>query len=286
MDGKPRIFVVEDDDGVRAYFEALLTSKGCAVTVCSDGATAVALIKSGLQFEVIFSDYFMAGTDGRAVLEAARERIPTARRILMSANLVDAELRGLGQELNATVLVKPVPEALILEAITAKPSTSVHRVAPRPDTKRTAVTRRRYERVELLDSTFEGARLGAIGLVTHAVRGSLSNVSEVGMGATVKEALAIGTRLRVTAVLGGFNDTLSGDVEIRWCASEAVREEFVVGMEFLTMPRGQAVKIQQLRKVTQSAEYRQKQSTRFRETREARIHERETGMRIVQNPNT
>jgi hypothetical protein len=60
-------------------------------------------------------------------------------------------------------------------------------------------------------------------------------------------------------------------------------------MEFLTMPRGQTVKIQQLRKVMQSAEYRQKKATRVREGREARetrVHEKESGVRIVSNPNT
>ena len=112
---RPRVQVLlaDDDQAVRSFFQIVLMQQGCDVTCAKDGDEAVALLKSGKRFDVLFTDYVMPGRDGVDVLAIAMQIQPQARRVLMSASLIDRELRDLAAELADEILVKPVPISTI-----------------------------------------------------------------------------------------------------------------------------------------------------------------------------
>ncbi len=116
---RPRVQVLlaDDDSAVRSFFQIVLTQQGCDVTSAKDGDEAVALLKSGKRFDILFTDYVMPGHDGIDVLAISMQVQPNARRVLMSASLVDRELRDLAAELADEILIKPVPISTIAAII-------------------------------------------------------------------------------------------------------------------------------------------------------------------------
>ncbi len=116
---RPRanVLLADDDGAVRSFFQIVLMQQGCAVTMAKDGDEAVSLLKSGQKFDIIFTDYLMPGRDGVDVLAIALQVQSAARRVLMSASLIDRELRDLAAEIADEILVKPVPIATVAALI-------------------------------------------------------------------------------------------------------------------------------------------------------------------------
>ena len=137
-----------------------------------------------------------------------------------------------------------------------------------PSERRRALSRRRHERIELRECPAKTQRVGALPLIGRKVDGIMINVSEGGLLLTLPKRLEPGTRLKFSAEIPQFRDSIEGEVEVRWCLP--LGNAFAVGAEFMSMPRGQVAKIQQLRRVTMSKEYRQKHATKAREQRELR----------------
>jgi two-component system response regulator HydG len=80
------ILIVEDDPAHAEAVQEGLSRLGHRCTVASDGATAVAKL-SARPFDVIVTDLMLgAGPDGLAVLAAARETLPAAKVILITAH--------------------------------------------------------------------------------------------------------------------------------------------------------------------------------------------------------
>ncbi len=149
-----------------------------------------------------------------------------------------------------------------------------------PDPK-SAITKRRYERIALVNCPAEVYRLRSLSILNSRtnIGRRLINLSEVGVQVAVSERLAPDTRIRVVAKIPSFADTIEGEFSVRWCATNMhVPGEFFAGAEFTSMPSGQVAKIQQLRKVFRSAQFRQKLTTKVREKREG------GGFRFIDNP--
>ena len=156
-----------------------------------------------------------------------------------------------------------------------------------PDARSPApATRRRYERVILTECPADVFRLRALSFLNSrtSIGRKLINLSEVGVQVSVTERLELGARIRLSAKIPKVGDIIEGELVVRWCATNLhVAGEFFVGAEFTTMPPGQMARIQQLRKLLRSAQFKLKQTTIRREEREANAGD---ALKIVENPHT
>jgi DNA-binding NtrC family response regulator len=82
--GLPRVLVVDDADGMRAYLAAVFEGRGFEVDTCEDGRRALALLESGADPDLVLLDVLMPGDDGLATLAAIRERWPALPVLMMS----------------------------------------------------------------------------------------------------------------------------------------------------------------------------------------------------------
>jgi CheY-like chemotaxis protein len=73
--GSERILVVEDNDDILELTLAMITELGYRVSTAANGADAIHLLKSGQEFDLLFSDVVMP--NGVSGVELARE----ARRL-------------------------------------------------------------------------------------------------------------------------------------------------------------------------------------------------------------
>jgi len=80
----PRVLVVDDADGMRAYLAAVFEGRGFEVDTCEDGRRALALLESGADPDLVLLDVLMPGDDGLATLAAIRERWPALPVLMMS----------------------------------------------------------------------------------------------------------------------------------------------------------------------------------------------------------
>lgn len=86
------VFIIEDDDGIRAALAELICQEGLGVVAAHDGREGLALLKSigGLP-DLILLDLVMPGMDGRAFL-AEKANCPGLSKIpvvVMSATKAD-----------------------------------------------------------------------------------------------------------------------------------------------------------------------------------------------------
>ncbi|MEZ4333566.1 MAG: sigma-54 dependent transcriptional regulator [Myxococcota bacterium] len=80
----PRVLVVDDADGMRAYLASILETRGFEVDTCEDGRRAVALLESGADPDLVLLDVMMPGDDGLATLAVIRARWPELPVVMMS----------------------------------------------------------------------------------------------------------------------------------------------------------------------------------------------------------
>jgi putative nucleotidyltransferase with HDIG domain len=81
-----RILVVDDEEAIREIVSSMLNAGGkYACSQAASGAEALALLESGEEFALMLSDLMMAGMDGIALLERAKERTPEMPVIMVTA---------------------------------------------------------------------------------------------------------------------------------------------------------------------------------------------------------
>jgi putative nucleotidyltransferase with HDIG domain len=80
-----RILIVDDEEPIRDFVSAMLTSANYACTQADSGKQALGLLSSGHVFELMLSDLMMPGMDGIALLEASKERFPDMPVIMVTA---------------------------------------------------------------------------------------------------------------------------------------------------------------------------------------------------------
>ena len=126
MVGK-RVLIADDDAAIRKSVKAILTQRGCNVTICGSGLetieTITALSNRDADFDLIISDIKMPDRSGYEVFNAARECSPRTPVILMTGfgydphhSIVRASQEGLQSFLfkpfKARQLVSEVRKAL------------------------------------------------------------------------------------------------------------------------------------------------------------------------------
>ena len=108
---RPRVLIVDDAEGMRAYLAALFETRGFDVDTCDDGGRALRLLENGVDPDVILLDVMMPGTDGLAALARIRQDWPDVPVLMVSVigkagTIVEAMQGGA-----ADYLTKPFEEA-------------------------------------------------------------------------------------------------------------------------------------------------------------------------------
>jgi two-component system response regulator FlrC len=80
-----RLLVVDDDEGLRSFLEAALSSEGYQVTLAVDGADALRRLDA-TGFDIVLTDLKMPGVDGLQVLQHVRAEHPGTQVILLTAH--------------------------------------------------------------------------------------------------------------------------------------------------------------------------------------------------------
>ena len=79
------ILIVDDDDALRESLEQALEVLPVAITTAVNGAEAVRIL-SERRFAVVVTDLVMKGTDGFAVLAAAKQHYANCRVVMLTGH--------------------------------------------------------------------------------------------------------------------------------------------------------------------------------------------------------
>ncbi len=82
--GRPRILVVDDAEGIRAYLASLLKARGYDVELAESGERALEILTEGVELDLILLDIMMPGIDGIETLERIREVEPDLPVVMLS----------------------------------------------------------------------------------------------------------------------------------------------------------------------------------------------------------
>ena len=107
----PRVLIVDDAEGMRAYLASLFESRGFDVDTCDDGGRALNLLESGANPDVVMLDVMMPGTNGLSTLTEIRRSWPELPVLMVSVvgkarTIVEAMQLGA-----ADYLTKPFEES-------------------------------------------------------------------------------------------------------------------------------------------------------------------------------
>ena len=106
--GQETILVAEDDDGVRATVVELLSELGYRVLKANDAASALSIIDSGLQIDLLFTDVVMPGAlRSPELARKARERLPGIAVLFTSGYTENAIVHGGRLDAGVDLLGKP-----------------------------------------------------------------------------------------------------------------------------------------------------------------------------------
>ena len=100
-----KVLVIEDHRDLYSLFDCILQFHGFQVTVASDGAQALELLKDGTPFDAITLDLHLPGTPGTVIFDMLEQRGDAKKVLVVSAYLdeiKDFEMRGVN------ALQKPV----------------------------------------------------------------------------------------------------------------------------------------------------------------------------------
>jgi putative nucleotidyltransferase with HDIG domain len=80
-----RILVVDDEEPIREIVSSMLTAAGYKCEKASSGVTALEVLGTGHEFELMLSDLMMANLDGIGLLERTKERFPDMPVVMVTA---------------------------------------------------------------------------------------------------------------------------------------------------------------------------------------------------------
>ena len=115
---KATIFLVEDEDAVRAFSARALQNKGYSVVEFPNADLAFEAISTGKPFDLLLTDMVMPGSmDGETLAKLTKEKKPDAKIILMSGYSEDFARHGKDESKTFSFLPKPFSLAQLLEKI-------------------------------------------------------------------------------------------------------------------------------------------------------------------------
>lgn len=119
--GRPaRVLLVEDDRMVASTVQACLERSEMQVTCCEDGATALSVFtRDPGAFDLLLTDQFLTGLDGREVVREVRRYRPHLPAIIMTGHpegIQNGDVETLGL---AATLIKPFVPSKLLNVVKA-----------------------------------------------------------------------------------------------------------------------------------------------------------------------
>jgi cyclic di-GMP phosphodiesterase len=112
-----RILVVEDDDTTREFLVSILASAGYGCREAGDGRAALKLLESGVEFDLILSNFVMPGMSGDELLKRVRAEYPDIP-FVMETGVQDLASRVAVMRDGAyDYLVKPLDRLDLLAAV-------------------------------------------------------------------------------------------------------------------------------------------------------------------------
>jgi signal transduction histidine kinase/CheY-like chemotaxis protein len=119
MGGTETIFLVDDDDALRALLQMVLKRRGYDVRATGRPQDALDWLAAGVRPALMVSDVRMPDISGTALARAAKEYMPELKIILMSGDAAPT-LAGQEQIHGATFEQKPVSPPGLLRAVRAR----------------------------------------------------------------------------------------------------------------------------------------------------------------------
>jgi CheY-like chemotaxis protein len=111
------VLVVEDEDDVRIYSTESLRELGFTVLEAHDGPSALRLIDSHPEIELLFTDVGLPGINGRDLVEQARQRRPDLKVLFTTGYARDAIVHQGRLDPGIELLAKPFTRAQLAERV-------------------------------------------------------------------------------------------------------------------------------------------------------------------------
>ena len=117
--GRPaRVLLVEDDSMVANTVQTCLERSDMLVTSCEDGAAALAIFtRDPGAFDLILTDQFLRGLDGREVVREVRRFRPRLPAIIMTGHPEGIQNGDVERLHLAATLIKPFPPSKLLTVV-------------------------------------------------------------------------------------------------------------------------------------------------------------------------
>lgn len=111
------ILIVEDDDAVRENVVSMLCDMGYRITECETGDSALAMLRDGLECDLVFSDIALPGENSGRDLAREVPKICDSCRILLTTGVPDHAQDSELLESGIPVLAKPYRYRELADAI-------------------------------------------------------------------------------------------------------------------------------------------------------------------------
>jgi two-component system, cell cycle sensor histidine kinase and response regulator CckA len=90
-----RVFLIDDEELVRASLGAMLEALGHDAVLRGDGVRGAKTVADGSDIDLVLLDLVMPGLNGPAVFDLLRKQAPDLPILIMSGHSVDGEAQGL-----------------------------------------------------------------------------------------------------------------------------------------------------------------------------------------------
>ncbi len=112
-----KILFVEDEDAVRAVSTRSLTKKGYNVTACNCAETALEVLETNKDFDLLITDMIMPGMNGADLAKNVKEMLPNIKIILASGYSEEIARSELSDDDDFEFIAKPFSLAVLNQKI-------------------------------------------------------------------------------------------------------------------------------------------------------------------------
>ena len=107
--GTFNLLLVEDEPGVRNAMRMLLKIEGYRVVTAPSAAEALELLRDGVDFDLIITDYHLEeGRTGTQVISAAREMLGESLKAILVTGDTSSAVREMQGDANLRITSKPI----------------------------------------------------------------------------------------------------------------------------------------------------------------------------------
>jgi two-component system response regulator HydG len=111
---RPRMLIVDDDEGIRRSLSRIMRSKGFDVELAGDGESAVELA-CRFRPQVLILDIRLPGMDGVATFSAIRQELPSVAAVFMTAYAASDRAQAAHDQGGISVFRKPLDISAVVE---------------------------------------------------------------------------------------------------------------------------------------------------------------------------